>query len=74
VIVPWWRSPGSLSGLQRATALAWHSVGDDGAVFDGLLLTPLPGGGGVVCVACVVCVCLCGCVRFGALCANASPS
>ena len=32
------------SGLQF---LAWHSVGDDGAVFVGLLSAPLPGGGGV---------------------------
>ena len=65
-------------GVQVATRacsglwlFAWHSVGDDGAVFDTLLSTPLPGGGGV---ACVVCVCLCGGVCFGALCTNASPS
>jgi len=70
MIVPWW-SPDSRSSLQRAAALAWHSVGDDGAVFDTLLSTPLPGGGGV---ACVVCVCLCSGVCFDALCMNASPS
>ena len=49
MIVALWRSPGSCSGLQRAAALAWHNVGDNGAVFDGLLSTPLPGGGGGVC-------------------------
>ena len=72
MIVALWRSPGSCSGLQRATALVWHNVGDNGAVFDGLLSTPLLGGGGGV--VCVVCVCLCGGVCFGALCTNASPS
>ena len=69
VIVPWWRSSGSRSGLQRAAALAWHNIGDNGAVFDGLLSTPLLGGGGV---ACVVYVCLCGGVHFNALCTNIS--
>ena len=34
MIVPWWRSHGSRSNLQQAAALAWHSVGDDDAVFD----------------------------------------
>ena len=51
--------------------MARHSVGDGGAGFDGLPSAPLPGGGGV---ACVVCVCLCGGVRFGALCTIVSSS
>ena len=71
MIVPWWRSHGSRSNLQQAAALAWHSVGDDDPVFDGLLSTPLPGGSSV---ACVVCICLCGGVRFGVLCTNVSFS
>jgi hypothetical protein len=36
--------------------LAWHSVGDDGAVHDGLLRSLLPGCGGVV-FCCVRCSC-----------------
>jgi hypothetical protein len=36
MVTPWW----SLSGhsvLQRVADLAWHNVGDDGAVLGGLL-------------------------------------
>ena len=45
------------SGLQL---LAWHSVGDDGAVFVGLLSAPLPGGGGVaLCCVCLFVWCWC---------------
>jgi hypothetical protein len=57
-IVSWW-SLGSYLGLQRATSLMWHNVGDDGASvqLNDLLSPPLQGGGGV---CCVVCVYLCG--------------
>jgi len=73
VLVPWWRSSGSRSGLQRAAFLVWHSVGDDGAFFDSFLSAPLPGGGGGVALCCVRLFVWCG-VRFGALCTNDSSS
>jgi hypothetical protein len=57
VTVPWWRRSGGRSGLQRAATSVWHSVGDNGADVDGLFLTPLPSGGGVMfCVGAFVCV------------------
>ena len=56
------------SGLQRAAASAWHSVGDDDAVCGGLLSAHLSGCGSVA-FCCVRCVrCLCGGDRFGVWC------
>jgi hypothetical protein len=46
----WWRSSGSRSGLQRATASAWHNVSDNSAGGGGLFRTHLPYGEGWWCV------------------------
>lgn len=66
VAVPWWGSSGGRSGLQRAAAF-----GVAQRLFIGLLLAPLPGGGGGGVALCGVCLFVVG-VRFGTLCMNAS--
>ena len=61
---------GATKACSRPWLLAWHSIGDGGAVRGWFLLAPLPGCGGVV-FGCVCCLCGAG-VRFGTLCMIAS--
>ena len=70
VIVPWWRSLGSHSGLQRAAAIDVAQRWRRRRSSRRLLSLPLPGCGGVV-FCCVRYLCGSG-VRFGVLCTNVS--
>ena len=52
VVEEFWFAAQACSGSRL---LPWHSIGDDGAVFGGLLSAPLPGCDGVA-LCCVRCL------------------